>query len=99
MTSKIFNKEVNLLMKNGLLSTIFLSVIGVLGAIFIHIYVGAIIFILITILMIYLLRQHKDEQIMIDKLLVLCRELKEGKFDNRIIYVKTKSKKISRSSR
>lgn len=78
MTSKIFNKGVNLLMKNGLLSTIFLSVIGVLGAIFIHIYVGAIIFILITILMIYLLRQHKDEQIMIDKLLVLCRELKEG---------------------
>lgn len=33
MTSKIFNKGVNLLMKNGLLSTIFLSVIGVLGAI------------------------------------------------------------------
>lgn len=32
------------MMKNGLLSTIFLSVIGVLGAIFIHIYVGAIIF-------------------------------------------------------
>lgn len=30
------------MMKNGLLSTIFLSVIGVLGAIFIHIYVGAI---------------------------------------------------------
>ncbi|HED4623753.1 TPA: bipartate energy taxis response protein CetA [Campylobacter jejuni] len=83
------------MMKNGLLSTIFLSVIGVLGAIFIHIYVGAIIFILITILMIYLLRQYKDEQIMIDKLLVLCRELKEGKFDNRIIYVKTKSKKLA----
>lgn len=82
-------------MKNGLLSTIFLSVIGVLGAIFIHIYVGAIIFILITILMIYLLRQYKDDQIMIDKLLVLCRELKEGKFDNRIIYVKTKSKKLA----
>lgn len=45
--------------------------------------------------MIYLLRQHKDEQIMIDKLLVLCRELKEGNFDNRIIYVKTKSKKLA----
>ncbi|EJW1473985.1 bipartate energy taxis response protein CetA [Campylobacter jejuni] len=83
------------MMKNGLLSTIFLSVIGVLGVIFIHIFVGAIIFVLIAVLMIYLLRQHKDEQIMIDKLLVLYRELKEGNFDNRIIYVKTKSKKLA----
>ncbi|EOH4415768.1 hypothetical protein CV440_01105 [Campylobacter jejuni subsp. jejuni] len=83
------------MVKNGLLLTIFLSVIGVLGVIFIHIFVGAIIFVLIAVLMIYLLRQHKDEQSMIDKLLVLCRELKEGNFDNRIIYVKTKSKKLA----
>ncbi|EAI9865878.1 bipartate energy taxis response protein CetA [Campylobacter coli] len=81
--------------ENGLLLTIFLSVIGVLGVIFIHIFVGAIIFVLIAVLMIYLLRQHKDEQSMIDKLLILCRELKEGNFDNRIIYVKTKSKKLA----
>lgn len=83
------------MVKNGLLLTYFLSVIGVLGVIFIHIFVGAIIFVLIAVLMIYLLRQHKDEQIMIDNLLVLCRELKEGNFDNRIIYVKTKSKKLA----
>ncbi|WP_301980883.1 bipartate energy taxis response protein CetA [Campylobacter jejuni] len=83
------------MVKNGLLLTIFLSVIGVLGVIFIHILFGAIIFVLIAVLMIYLLRQHKDEQTMIDKLLVLCRELKEGNFDNRIIYVKTKSKKLA----
>ncbi|ELU6838804.1 bipartate energy taxis response protein CetA [Campylobacter jejuni] len=83
------------MVKNGLLLTIFLSIIGVLGVIFIHIFVGAIIFVLIAVLMIYLLRQHKDEQIMIDKLLVFCRELKEGNFDNRIIYVKTKSKKLA----
>ncbi|ECR1903155.1 bipartate energy taxis response protein CetA [Campylobacter jejuni] len=83
------------MVKNGLLLTIVLSVIGVLGVIFIHIFVGAIIFVLIAVLMIYLLRQHKDEQIMIDKFLVLCRELKEGNFDNRIIYVKTKSKKLA----
>lgn len=83
------------MVKNGLLLTIFLSIIGILGAIFFHIYVGVIIFILIAVLMIYLFRQHKDEQIMIDKLLVLCRELKEGNFDNRIIYVKTKSKKLA----
>ncbi|ECO7167232.1 TPA: bipartate energy taxis response protein CetA [Campylobacter jejuni] len=83
------------MVKNGLLLTIFLSVIGVLGVIFIHNFVGAIIFVLIAVLMIYLLRQHKDEQIMIDNFLVLCRELKEGNFDNRIIYVKTKSKKLA----
>ncbi|HEF7489675.1 TPA: bipartate energy taxis response protein CetA [Campylobacter jejuni] len=83
------------MIKHGLLLTIFLSVIGVLGVIFIHIFVGAIIFVLIAVLMIYLLRQHKDEQIMIDNFLVLCRELKEGNFDNRIIYVKTKSKKLA----
>ncbi|ELA4447680.1 bipartate energy taxis response protein CetA [Campylobacter coli] len=83
------------MVKNGLLLTIFLSIIGILGAIFFHIYVGVIIFILIAVLMIYLFRQHKDEQIMIDKFLVLCRELKEGNFDNRIIYVKTKSKKLA----
>ncbi|EFU6011742.1 bipartate energy taxis response protein CetA [Campylobacter coli] len=83
------------MVKNGLLLTIFLSIIGILGAIFFHIYVGVMIFILIAVLMIYLFRQHKDEQIMIDKLLVLYRELKEGNFDNRIIYVKTKSKKLA----
>ncbi|WP_317908431.1 bipartate energy taxis response protein CetA [Campylobacter coli] len=83
------------MVKNGLLLTIFLSIIGILGAIFFHIYVGVMIFILIAVLMIYLFRQHKDEKIMIDKLLVLCRELKEGNFDNRIIYVKTKSKKLA----
>lgn len=47
------------MVKNGLLSTIFLSVIGVLGVIFIHIFVGAIIFVLIAVLMIYLLRQQR----------------------------------------
>lgn len=87
------------MVKNGLLLTIFLSIIGILGAIFFHIYVGVMIFILIAVLMIYLFRQHKDEQIMIDKLLVLCRELKEGNFDNRIIYSKNKKQKISRNSR
>ncbi|HEB8446207.1 TPA: bipartate energy taxis response protein CetA [Campylobacter jejuni] len=83
------------MVKNGLLLTIFLSIIGILGAIFFHIYIGVIIFILIAVLMIYLFRQYKDEQIMIDKFLVLCRELKGGNFDNRIIYVKTKSKKLA----
>lgn len=82
-------------MKNGLLLTIFLSIIGALSTIFVHIYIGVVIFVLIIALIIYLIGQHKDEQIMINKFLVLCRELKEGNFDNRIIYVKTKSKKLA----
>lgn len=82
-------------MKNGLFLAIFLSILGILGATFIHVLFGTVIFIFIVVLMIYLLNQYKDEQIMIDKLSVLCRELKEGNFDNRIIYVKTKSKKLA----
>lgn len=82
-------------MKNGLFLAIFLSILGILGATFIHVLFGTVIFIFIVALMIYLLNQYKDEQIMIDKLSVLCRELKEGNFDNRIIYVKTKSKKLA----
>ncbi|HDZ5025885.1 TPA: hypothetical protein RTG31_001023 [Campylobacter jejuni] len=83
------------MMKYGLLLTIFLSIIGVLGIIIYSFFVGVIIFILITTLMIYLLEQYKDEQIMIDKFLFLSRELKEGNFDNRIIYIKTKNKKLA----
>lgn len=82
-------------LKNGLFLAIFLSILGILGATFIHVLFGTVIFIFIVVLMIYLLNQYKDEQIMIDKLSVLCRELKEGNFDNRIIYVKTKSKKLA----
>lgn len=85
-------------MKNGLFLAIFLSILGILGATFIHVLFGTVIFIFIVALMIYLLSQYKDEQIMIDKLSVLCRELKEGNFDNRIIYVKTKSKKLAQIS-
>lgn len=65
----------------------YLCIIGILG---VYLYRGGN-FYFNRRFMIYLLRQYKDEQIMIDKLLVLCRELKEGNFDNRIIYVKTKN--------
>ncbi|MFQ6341565.1 methyl-accepting chemotaxis protein [Campylobacter sp. VTCC 70190] len=82
-------------MKNGLLSAIFLSIVGILTTILVHSYIGAVIFVATIALMIYLLNQYKDEQIMINKLLILCRELKEGNFDNRIIYVKTKSKNLA----
>lgn len=82
-------------MKNGLLSAIFLSIVGILTTILVHSYIGAVIFVVAIALMIYLLNQYKDEQIMINKLLTLCRELKEGNFDNRIVYVKTRSKNLA----
>ncbi|CAM3984997.1 Methyl-accepting transducer domain-containing protein [Campylobacter hepaticus] len=52
--------------------------------------------ILIAILIIYLIIYYKDEQIMIDKFQILSKELKEGNFDNRIIYIKTKNKKLAK---
>ncbi|TKX31434.1 hypothetical protein CQA76_06345 [Campylobacter aviculae] len=82
-------------MNNGLFLTIFLSVLGFLGSFFIHVYIGVAIFSLIIALSIYLYIHLKDEQIMIDKLYNLCKELKEGNFDNRIVYVNTKSKKFA----
>ncbi|EOJ2149045.1 methyl-accepting chemotaxis protein [Campylobacter coli] len=82
-------------MKNAFILAIFMGFLGVLGTVFVHAYIGAVIFILIIALLVYLLLYYKDEQIMIDKLHKLCKELKEGNFDNRIIYVKTKSKKLA----
>ncbi len=85
-------------MKNGFSLAIFLSFLGIFGAIFVHAYIGAVIFVLIIALLFYLLLYYKDEQAMIDKLYDLCKELKEGNFDNRVIYVKTKSKKLAEIS-
>ncbi|TKX32109.1 bipartate energy taxis response protein CetA [Campylobacter estrildidarum] len=82
-------------MKNGLFLTIFLGILGFFGSIFIHTYIGVAIFSLIMVLCAYLYSYHKDEQEMIDKLYDLCKELKEGNFDNRIVYTKTKSKKFA----
>ncbi|WP_370659120.1 hypothetical protein [Campylobacter coli] len=82
-------------MKNAFILAIFMGFLGILGTVFIHAYIGAVIFILIIALLVYLLLYYKDEQIMIDKLHKLCKELKEGNFDNRIVYIKTKSKKLA----
>lgn len=82
-------------MKNTFILAIFMGFLGVLGTVFVHAYIGVVIFILIIALLAYLLLYYKDEQIMIDKLHKLCKELKEGNFDNRIVYIKTKSKKLA----
>lgn len=82
-------------MKNAFALGIFMGFLGILGTLFVHVYIGVIIFILIIALLAYMLLYYKDEQIMIDKLHNLCKELKEGNFDNRIVYIKTRSKKLS----
>ena len=85
-------------MKNGFFLVIFLSFIGLLGTILVSVYIGVLAFVLIIALIFYLFSYYKDEHDMIDKLSILCKDLKEGNFDNRIIYVKTKSKKLAEIS-
>ena len=85
-------------MKNGLFLAIFLGILSIFGTIFVHAYVGAVIVLLAIVLMIFLFIYYKDEQIMIDKLYDLCKELREGNFENRVVYTKTKSKKIAEIS-
>ncbi|MBZ7935266.1 hypothetical protein H2279_01195 [Campylobacter sp. B0100352/1] len=85
-------------MKNGLFLAIFLGILSIFGTIFVHAYVGAVIILLAIALMIYLFIYYKDEQIMIDKLYDLCKELREGNFENRVVYIKTKSQKFAEIS-
>ncbi|MBZ7932535.1 methyl-accepting chemotaxis protein [Campylobacter molothri] len=85
-------------MKNGLSLAIFLGILSIFGTIFVHAYVGAVIVLLAIVLMIFLFMYYKDEQIMIDKLYDLCKELREGNFENRVVYVKTKSQKFAEIS-
>ncbi|MFB1644500.1 methyl-accepting chemotaxis protein [Campylobacter sp. MRC_CM2] len=85
-------------MKNGLSLAIFLGILSIFGTIFVHAYVGAVIVLFAIVLMIFLFIYYKDEQIMIDKLYDLCKELREGNFENRVVYIKTKSKKIAEIS-
>ncbi|MGH2327288.1 bipartate energy taxis response protein CetA [Campylobacter taeniopygiae] len=85
-------------MKNGLFLAIFLGILSIFGTIFVHAYIGAVIVLFIIALVVYLFMYYKDEQIMIDKLYDLCRELREGNFENRIVYIKTKSQKFAEIS-
>lgn len=84
-------------MKNAFILAIFMGFLGILGTLFVHVYMGVVIFVLIIALLVYLFLYHKDEQVMIDKLHDLCKELKEGNFDNRIVYIKTRSKNFLKS--
>ena len=85
-------------MKNFYILSLILSVIGILGILFIHNFVGVAAFVLVALLLIYMLILSKDEEIMINKLSELSKELKGGNFDSRIVYIKTKSKRLAEIS-
>ncbi|MBK1972954.1 hypothetical protein JG677_02645 [Campylobacter sp. TTU-622] len=80
-------------MVNWFIFSILSVILGILGA-FISIFIAIPILILSLVLLIYMFFYYKNEQVIIDKLLQLSGELREGNFDGRIIYTNTKSKKL-----
>ncbi|EPQ8112711.1 methyl-accepting chemotaxis protein [Campylobacter upsaliensis] len=60
-----------------------------------NVYVGSVCFVAAVVLLIYAMLLHKDESEMIEKLFMLSNYLKEGDFDKRVIYIKSKSKKLA----
>lgn len=82
-------------MKGIFVSAIMLNVAGILLSFMLNVYVGSVCFIAAVVLLIYAMLLHKDESEMIEKLFALSNYLKEGDFDKRVIYIKSKSKKLA----
>lgn len=82
-------------MKSIFVSAIMLNVAGILLSFILNVYVGSGCFVAAVVLLIYAMLLHKDESKMIEKLFALSNYLKEGDFDKRVIYIKSKSKKLA----
>lgn len=82
-------------MKSIFVSAITLNVAGILLSFILNVYVGSVCFVAAVVLLIYAMLLHKDESEMIEKLFMLSNYLKEGDFDKRVIYIKSKSKKLA----
>ena len=82
-------------MKSIFVSAIMLNVAGILLSFMLNVYVGSVCFVAAVVLLIYAMLLHKDESEMIEKLFMLSNYLKEGDFDKRVIYIKSKSKKLA----
>ncbi len=82
-------------MKSIFVSAIMLNIAGILLSFMLNIYVGSVCFVAAVVLLIYAMLLHKDESEMIEKLFMLSNYLKEGDFDKRVIYIKSKSKKLA----
>ncbi|EHE0558611.1 hypothetical protein J0E37_000700 [Campylobacter upsaliensis] len=83
------------MMKSIFVSAIMLNVAGILLSFMLNVYVGSGCFVAAVVLLIYAMLLHKDESKMIEKLFALSNYLKEGDFDKRVIYIKSKSKKLA----
>lgn len=82
-------------MKSIFVSAIMLNIAGILLSFMLNVYVGSVCFVAAVVLLIYAMLLHKDESEMIEKLFMLSNYLKEGDFDKRVIYIKSKSKKLA----
>lgn len=82
-------------MKSIFVSAITLNVAGILLSFMLNVYIGSVCFVAAVVLLIYAMLLHKDESEMIEKLFALSNYLKEGDFDKRVIYIKSKSKKLA----
>lgn len=82
-------------MKSIFVSAITLNIAGILLSFILNVYVGSVCFVAAVVLLIYAMLLHKDESEMIEKLFMLSNYLKEGDFDKRVIYIKSKSKKLA----
>lgn len=82
-------------MKSIFVSAITLNVAGILLSFMLNVYIGSVCFVAAVVLLIYAMLLHKDESEMIEKLFALSNYLKEGDFDKRMIYIKSKSKKLA----
>lgn len=82
-------------MKSIFVSAITLNVAGILLSFMLNAYIGSVCFVAAVVLLIYAMLLHKDESEMIEKLFALSNYLKEGDFDKRMIYIKSKSKKLA----
>lgn len=82
-------------MKSIFVSAIMLNIAGILLSFILNVYVGLVCFVAAVVLLIYAMLLHKDESEMIEKLFMLSNYLKEGDFDKRVIYIKSKSKKLA----
>ncbi|EMC2306578.1 hypothetical protein VB784_000021 [Campylobacter upsaliensis] len=83
------------MMKSIFVSAITLNVAGILLSFILNVYVGSVCFVAAVVLLIYAMLLHKDESEMIEKLFALSNYLKEGDFDKRVTYIKSKSKKLA----
>lgn len=82
-------------MKSIFVSAIMLNIAGILLSFMLNVYIGSVCFVAAVVLLIYAMLLHKDESEMIEKLFMLSNYLKEGDFDKRVIYIKSKSKKLA----